>query len=107
MTTPGYTAYVCIADGFHASKRTTAVEATDPTDEIVPQLCSTLALGICSPMLEACFYGPCWWARAFGGPAACTSCMAGCLAVSNPFAWALCVECAGPRRCTQFASLGC
>jgi hypothetical protein len=107
MTTPGYTAYVCMDHRLGTSRSAAAVEATEPTNEVVPQLCSTLALGICSPFLQACFYGGCWWARAIGGPGACTTCMAGCLAVSNPVMFPICVECVGSKPCTSFKSLGC
>jgi hypothetical protein len=107
MTAPGFTAYVCVDHPLRASRPVVPVRAPELTDAVVPQLCATTTLAACSVWLEACFFGPCWWARAFGGPSACTSCMAGCLAGINPAMWPLCVECAGPRRCTNFTSFGC
>jgi len=98
VNVPGYTAHVCADHLSHASRPAVAVELPGSASLVVPQNCAIDALALCGPWLQACFYGPCKWARIFG-PGSCTTCMTACLWVTNPVMAALCTNCSQPGPC--------
>jgi hypothetical protein len=103
MTVPGFTADACMQLA-RTRMGAASSNAGDASDRIVLQGCITDDLAACSLFLGPCFYaGGCWFARAFGGPEACTRCMSACLSsplnpISAALAW-LCIPCASPGGC--------
>jgi hypothetical protein len=97
--TPGYTARACLEGPYSGSESSRTIQTFELEDQVSPQNCAIDLMAICSFWLQGCFYGGCWAARAFGGPGACSTCMTGCLYVSNPLLAAVCVNCVSPGPC--------
>jgi hypothetical protein len=107
MAAPGFTAELSLATNggryWHLADWNPAV--SKPRDgDVTMQNCAIDTLAFCTPWLQACFYGGCAISRAFGS-GACTSCMAGCLYVTNPLMAPLCVSCVSAGPCTAASPL--
>jgi hypothetical protein len=101
MTMPGFNAEASIYRSNQAYRSVPASTQASIGEalvqpRIVPQACPVGVLAVCSFWTQSCWAGGCWAVRLFGGPRACTSCMAGCLGAINPPMFGLCITCATP-----------
>src|SRR5438045_3821722 len=111
MKMPGFTAdasiyrsnraYCSVPASTMASIDEASVQLAQSNDRIVLQVCTTPAFAACSFWLQSCFWGGgCGLARIFGGPAACTGCMNGCLIQINWLMFGVCSDCVSPGGST-------